>query len=232
MPAGRIRLIVIAMALSTPRFAAAIELRVAFEPGRPTLSLLDESEQIPASMQAALADDIASQFAASANLFAADIERSMLERRDLLGGGGRGPDPENAWLAFVLGLLPGFGLGHFAIAHDSRGGTRWLIIDIIFLAVWIVLDVAIGAAYPTYGYYCGGPYYYNGCYNSGGWGFWWLLFDLVLPVGWITEHVFQGLSAYRATTGRSLLGDSKPLPSDGDFAEEPRPLAPIFAWGF
>jgi hypothetical protein len=113
------------------------------------------------------------------------------------------------------------------MAGDTRGGTRWLIIDIVFLAAWIVLDVLIGSLDP-YDPYCDGVY---GC--GGGWGAWWLIFDLILPVGWLVEHVFQGLSAYRAATGRSLFGDAHAPPGDGELASEPnRRIPSAFAWSF
>ena len=205
-----------ACSLFLPRVAVAFELQLdAFEARTPTLSLMDEPREIPAAMHAAVAGEVSEQLSSNAESFVSDVE-ARLDRVDLVGGG-QGVAPENAWLAFILGLV-GFGLGHFVMAGDPRGGTRWLIIDIVFLAIWIVLDVALSAVYA--GYY-------------DGWGFWWFIFDLVLPVGWIVEHVFQGLSAYRAATGRSLFGDARTPATDGEFAADPTRRAPsVFAWSF
>ncbi len=218
------------LVLGMPGLAGATELRTSFLPAASARSLLDEPDPIPLAMRSGLSGDVTIELRAAADLFATDV----LAPREgggtaFAGGGGRAGNSENAWLAFILGLVPGFGLGHFLIAHDSPGGTRWLVVDIIFVAIWLVLDVAVGAAYPTYGYYCTR----TGCYQDGGWGLWWLLFDLLLPVGWIVEHVFQGLSAYRAATGRSLLGETEPPPASPSFAAEPRHFAPnLFSWGF
>jgi hypothetical protein len=209
-------LAVFACSLLLPKVAVAFELRLdAFEPKTPSLSLTDEPEVIPTAMRVAIAGDVATELSASAASFVKEVEALASTDADFVGGGQ--PAPENAWLAFVLGLV-GFGLGHFLIAGDTRGGTRWLIIDLVFIGIWIVLDIAFSALYAD---------------TIGGWGFWWLIFDLVLPVGWIVEHVFQGLSAYRATTGRSLFGETRTPSSEGEFATEPnRIVPPIFAWSF
>ena len=175
---------------------------------------MEEPREVPTAMHVAVAGEIADELGANAESFISDVE-SRLGNVDLAGGGQVAP--ENGWLAFVLGLI-GFGLGHFVVAGDSRGGTKWLIIDIVFILVWIVLDVALSAVYADY---------------YGGWGFWWFIFDLVLPVGWIVEHVFQGLSAYRASTGRSAFGDARTPATDGEFAADPRRTVPnVFGWSF
>jgi hypothetical protein len=209
-------LAVFACSLCLSKTALSLELRLdAFEPKSPTLSLLDEPREVPNAMHDAVAAEVSTELSDSAHSFLADVEARATDRNEFVGGGQ--PAPENAWLAFVLGLI-GFGLGHFVVAGDSRGGTRWLVIDIVFVAAWIVLDVLFGVLYEN---------------TYGGWGLWWLIFDLVLPVGWIVEHVFQGMSAYRAATGRNLFGDSHAPATDGEVANEPnRIVPPIFAWSF
>ncbi len=206
----------LACSLFLPRLAFALELRLeAFEVKTPTLSLMEAPREIPVAMHQAVAGDLETELGASAESFVSDME-ARLNETDLVGGG-QGVAPENAWLAFLLGLV-GFGLGHFVVAGDPRGGTRWLIIDIVFVAIWIVLDFALGAVYADY---------------VGGWGFWWFIFEVVLPVGWIVEHVFQGLSAYRAATGRSLFGDARTPSTDGELAADPSRMVPsVFAWSF
>ncbi len=193
--------IFLGVSVGTAGAASAFELRLnAFEPKAPAFSLLESPDGIPASMREAVAGDVAGELSLNAEGFVKDVERSAAERDDLVAGGGQGAAPENAWLAFVLGLIPGFGLGHFLIANRPGAGTRWLIIDIVFVVVWIVLDVVFSAV----------------AWGTGGWGLWWLLFDLVLPVAWIVEHVFQGLSAYRDATGRSMFGRAAPSEHGSD----------------
>ncbi|HUB09501.1 MAG TPA: hypothetical protein VMB50_21030 [Myxococcales bacterium] len=194
-------LLALACAVGSTRAASAFELRLdAFEPKTPSFSLLEAPDAIPASMRAAVAGDVADELSLNAGSFVADLEANAAAREDLVAGGGQVVAPENAWLAFVLGLIPGFGLGHFLIAGRPAAGTRWLIIDIVFLVVWIVVDAVLGSI--AWGY--------------GGWGLWWLVADLLLPVGWIVEHIFQGLSAYRDATGRSMFGQREPSEHGSD----------------
>jgi len=74
-----------------------------------------------------------------------EVSRLQLGSQPLLlddgSGAGGGADPV---LALVLGIIPGFGLGHY-VAGSSQW-TRWLIIDVLLLAGAIVLTAAdIGA---------------------------------------------------------------------------------------
>lgn len=231
--ARKVALFVFAFLLSLPGVAGARELRIAFDAGDGSARSFDAPDEVPAAMRRAVEGATGGELRENEERFLGFVEEAARERQDDWAGGGAraGGNHDLDWLAFVLGLVPGFGLGHFAIAHDSPGGIRWLIIDAIFLAIWIVLDVAVSAAYPATWVCCdpyGRPYY-----TGGGWGLWWLLFDLFLPVGWIVEHVFQGLSAYRAASGRNLFGESRPPASAGTLAVEPVRSSPnLFAWGF
>ncbi len=149
------------------------------------------SDGIPLSMKTAFAGDVASELTLNAEAFVRDVEAQDDAAQDALAGGGaHGQAADgNEVLAFILGLIPGFGLGHFLIAGDNAGGMQWLIIDIIFLVVLVVLDVL--------------P-----------WPFW-IIADLAW-VGWLVEHIFQGLSAFHAAGGRRVFSESAPPP------EEPR----------
>ncbi len=88
------------------------------------------------------------------------------------GAGARGGANAEPALALILGIIPGFGLGHL-IANSPRW-TTWLIVDVALLAVWIVgssLDV-------------GDP------------------LNALFFVALVVERVFEGVDAYRAAGGR------------------------------
>ncbi|MHB1844649.1 MAG: hypothetical protein ACYCWW_07430 [Deltaproteobacteria bacterium] len=171
---------VLALAAAAP--AHAFELRLDDGPKLPSAQLDivpgAQSDGIPNSMRLALASDVATALDLSAESFVRDVKADAAQAT--LAGGGAGDPDTNALLAFLLGLIPGFGLGHFLIAGDSAGGTQWLIIDIIFLVVLIVLDSFI--------FY--GPLE---------------IFGLLADLGWLIEHIFQGLSAYHAAGGRKVV---------------------------
>jgi hypothetical protein len=205
--------------LSLPLFVAnaagSLELQFeGFEPRAPALSLLDEAQPIPAAVYAAMAGDGETALAANAEAFLASLDARSGGLAP--GGGGAMVAPENAWLAFVLGLV-GFGLGHFAVAGDQRGGTRWLLVDAVFLCAWVVLDVLVSSV----------------IYAGLDWGVWYLVFDVLFPVGWVVEHIFQGLAAYRAATGRDMVGQGGGQESEGELTALPnRALPSVFAWSF
>ncbi len=93
------------------------------------------------------------------------------------GGGGGGARVEPA-LCLVLGIIPGFGIGH--LLAGSQQWTTWLIVDIIIAFVaW-------------------GPFFY---WNDRP-GYFPLLNLLVL-----VERIFEGISAYQAAGGGPLLHD-------------------------
>ncbi len=158
---------------------------------------------VPTYLRGLLAGEAEGACAENARSFARELTALGAPAPAWLDGGGAGDPSPNGPLAFLLGFIPGFGLGHFLFSDDQAGGTTWLVVDIIFLAVWIVLDAAL--FYPV------GPL----------WFLWWVG-DILLPLGWVVEHVFQGLDAYRAATGRRLLGGR----AEGEPGAPPRPVAP------
>jgi hypothetical protein len=89
--------------------------------------------------------------------------------RDHRGGGGRRVEPV---LCLVLGIIPGFGIGHLLAGSD-----RWVI--------WLVVDIAIAVVF-------WGPFWY--------WpdrpGYFPALSLLVL-----VERIFEGILAYQAAGG-------------------------------
>jgi hypothetical protein len=95
------------------------------------------------------------------------------------GAGARGGTAEPA-LALILGIIPGFGLGHL-VANSPRW-TTWLIVDIALLAVWIVgssLDV-------------GDP------------------LGALFLVAVVVERVFEGIDAFKSAGGRMAMSGQSP----------------------
>jgi hypothetical protein len=104
-------------------------------------------------------------------------ERGLLRVDD--GAGARGGTAEPA-LALILGIIPGFGLGHL-VANSPRW-TTWLVVDVALLAVWIVgstLDV-------------GDP------------------LNALFFVALVVERVFQGVDAFRAAGGHLADAGTSP----------------------
>lgn len=93
-------------------------------------------------------------------------------------GGGRGGGQARVEpaLCLVLGIIPGFGLGHL-LAHSRQ----WV--------VWLVVDIAIAVLF-------WGPYWYWPDHP----GFFPVLNLLVL-----VERIFEGVSAYQAAGGGRIL---------------------------
>ena len=85
-------------------------------------------------------------------------------------GGGDGRRAEPA-LALVLGVIPGFGLGHF-YAGAKGEATTWLIIDLALLGGSIVIWTLAGQP-----------------------------FDTLVLVAWLVERGFEGYFAFRAAGG-------------------------------
>ncbi len=84
------------------------------------------------------------------------------------GDGGQRPEPV---LALVLGVIPGFGLGHFYAGAKGQA-TTWLIIDLALLAGSIVIWSTAGAP-----------------------------LDALIWIAWVVERAFEGYFAYRAAGG-------------------------------
>ncbi len=98
------------------------------------------------------------------------------------GAGARGTTAEPA-LALVLGIIPGFGIGHL-VANSPRW-TTWLVADLLIVAVWVVgsaLDA--GSTLGT-----------------------------LFLVAVIVERVFEGIDAFRAAGGRFAMRDGAGPPA-------------------
>jgi hypothetical protein len=79
-------------------------------------------------------------------------------------------------LCLVLGIIPGFGVGHL-LAH-SRNWVIWLVVDIVVAVVF----------WGPYWYWPGHPGYFP-----------------VLNLLVLVERIFEGVSAYQAAGGGRLL---------------------------
>ncbi len=114
-------------------------------------------------------------------------------------GGGDGMSRSSrAVLAFVLGILPGFGIGH-AVA-GSHWWPLWLVIDLVLL---VALGVGIfGPGWP-------GGYYALGV------------------VVWLVERLFEGLHAHSQALGRRGLAGLDSLPESPAVASAAAPWGPL-----
>ena len=89
---------------------------------------------------------------------------------ELAGSGADGGRPEPV-LALVLGVIPGFGLGHFYAG--ARGeATTWLIIDLVLLGGSIVIWSVAGSP-----------------------------LDALIWIAWVVERGFEGYFAFKAAGG-------------------------------
>ncbi|HEU4384372.1 MAG TPA: hypothetical protein VFR85_12860 [Anaeromyxobacteraceae bacterium] len=92
-------------------------------------------------------------------------------------GGGQRPEPV---LALVLGIIPGFGLGHF-YAGAKKEATTWLIIDLALLGgsivIWVLADNPV---------------------------------DALVWIAWIVERGFEGYFAFKAAGGSSSAAAPAP----------------------
>ncbi len=88
---------------------------------------------------------------------------------------------ERQALAFVLGIIPGFGLGH--VVAGSPNWPIWLIVD-------VVLFVFVG-----FGFW---------------WGPWWHGAEGVGVLIFLVERIFEGYFAYRAAGGRPIASGATP----------------------
>lgn len=120
-------------------------------------------------------------------LLDAHLDLSGLQRLsevplDLGGGSGREgirSDPATRQvLAFILGFIPGFGLGHL-LAGSKDGFVLFLIVDVVLLTA----DILICSFAP------------DGICALG-----WL--------AWVVEHVFEGYDAYTTAGGEKVVENS------------------------
>jgi len=122
-------------------------------------------------------------------------------------GGGDGMSRSSrAVLAFVLGILPGFGIGH--VVAGSHWWPLWLAIDLVLL-------VALGV----------------GIFGPGWAGGWYALGVVV----WLVERLFEGLHAHSQALGRRGLAGLDALPESPAVASAaaswgPLPALPVLAF--
>ncbi len=86
-------------------------------------------------------------------------------------GSGSGSGRPEPVLALVLGIIPGFGLGHF-YAGATGQATTWLIIDLALLGGSIVIWTVAGAP-----------------------------LDALIWIAWVVERAFEGYFAFQAAGG-------------------------------
>lgn len=86
-------------------------------------------------------------------------------------GSGSGSGRAEPVLALVLGIIPGFGLGHF-YAGANREATTWLIIDLALLGGSIVIWSVAGSP-----------------------------LDALIWIVWVVERGFEGYFAFQAAGG-------------------------------
>ena len=98
------------------------------------------------------------------------------------GAGARGSTAEPA-LALILGIIPGFGIGHL-VANSPRW-TTWLVVDVALVAVWVI-GSALDAGDPL---------------------------GTLFFVAVVVERVFEGIDAFRAAGGRFAMRDGAPPPA-------------------
>jgi hypothetical protein len=90
------------------------------------------------------------------------------------GAGARAAGDATPALSLILGIIPGFGLGH--LVAGSPRWTTWLIVDVILLAVWVIgSEVDALNDDPL---------------------------DTLFFVAVVVERVFQGIDAFQAAGGR------------------------------
>ncbi len=97
-----------------------------------------------------------------------------------LGGSGSGGGRPEPVLALVLGIIPGFGLGH--LYAGARGeATTWLIIDLALLGgsivIWAVAGYPLGA---------------------------------LIWIAWVVERGFEGYFAFQAAGGSRRAAAAEP----------------------
>ena len=119
----------------------------------------------------------------------------------LAGSGGDGQRPEPV-LALVLGIIPGFGLGHFYAGAKNQAVT-WLIIDLALLGgsilIWSLAGDPAGA---------------------------------LVWIAWVVERGFEGYFAFKAAGGSTSAAAPAPATGvlaslDPRAAPAPAALAPL-----
>ena len=147
----------------------------------------DDAPAVPASVRLALGGSIFSSLAAEADAFGKDVEARATS------GGGDGDGDAYVLievLAFVLGVIPGFGIGHL-VGGSIFGFVTWLCVDIVIgiLLFW-VFPILLFPAF---------QYMYT-----------------ISVIAVVIERIFEGYSAFRAAYWHRGPG---PM-SDGDMPRD------------
>ncbi len=106
------------------------------------------------------------------------VDRLTLDP-SLMGSGGDGQRPEPV-LALVLGIIPGFGLGHFYAGAKNQAVT-WLIIDLAILGGSILIWALAGS--PA---------------------------DALVWIAWVVDRAFEGYFAFKAAGGSASAAAPAP----------------------
>ncbi|HUB09327.1 MAG TPA: hypothetical protein VMB50_20145 [Myxococcales bacterium] len=111
-----------------------------FQPRSRSASLLEEPSILPASLAVAMAGELHARLAADAAAFARE-----LASREGFAGSGDGVEPQaDPVLAFALGLLVGFGMGHFFVARNVNRGLVWMGVDAGILTLMVLFFALAG----------------------------------------------------------------------------------------
>jgi hypothetical protein len=101
------------------------------------------------------------------------------------GAGARAAGDATPALSLILGIIPGFGLGHL-IAGSPRW-TTWLIVDVVLLAIWVIgSEVEPLNESPL---------------------------DTLFFVAIVVERVFEGIDAFQAAGGRLAAVSPRDAPA-------------------
>jgi hypothetical protein len=139
-----------------------------------------EARAAPGPRLATIAERTDAAPSARLDLPSLDLGADLAARAPLYQRGRAAGDATPA-LALILGIIPGFGIGHL-VANSPRW-TTWLVVDVLLLAVWV-----IGSAVEPLDE---GP------------------LDTLFFVAVVVERVFEGLDAFKAAGGR-LAAASRP----------------------
>jgi hypothetical protein len=97
------------------------------------------------------------------------------------GAGARAAGDATPALSLILGIIPGFGLGH--LVAGSPRWTTWLIVDVVLLAIWVIgSEVEPLNESPL---------------------------DTLFFVAVVVERVFEGIDAFKAAGGRLAAGSPR-----------------------
>lgn len=120
----------------------------------------------------------ASSLGLGTSSLALDADLPVPARDEGGGGGATGVPPV---LALLLGIIPGFGVGH--LVAGSGAWVTWFIVDLVLFLLY-------------YGFFW---WFFPGFYLGG-------LFRLLVAIAIIVERVYEGIDAFRKAGGRGPRG--------------------------